>query len=61
MYLSIFPDVVPCGGLGGYVHPPADKLVTKFINLVDESVLEFTSLLEYSDESLVEFDIVIGR
>ena len=64
MFLSIFTDVIPFGGFGGYVDPPAPKLVKKVINLVDESVLEFASLLEYfdifPDESLIEFDIVIG-
>ena len=64
MSLSIFTDVVPCGSLGGYVHPQASKLISNFIHLVDKAVLELVALLEFfdvfSDESLVEFDIVIG-
>ena len=63
MFLSIFTDVIPCGGISGYVHPPAPELEVLFINLVDESVLEFASLLElfdiFPDEVLVEFFVVV--
>ena len=63
MFLSVFTDVVSCGSVSGYVHPPAPELEALFINLVDESVLEFASLLElfdiFVDEALVEFLVVI--
>ena len=63
MFLSIFTNVIPCGGIGGYVHPPAFELKVQFVNLVDESVLEFASLLEqfdiFPDEVLVEFLFVV--
>ena len=63
MFLSVFTNVVSCSSVGGYVHPPAPKLEAPFFNLVDESVLEFASLLElfdiFADEVLVEFLVVI--
>ena len=63
MFLSVFTDVVSCGGVGGYVHPPAPELEAHFVNLVDKSVLEFASLLEqfdiFADEAVVEFLVVI--
>ena len=63
MFLSVFIDVVSCGGVRGYVHPPAPELEAHFVNLVDESVLEFASLLEqfdiFADKALVEFLVVI--
>ena len=65
MFLLVFTDVVSCGGVGGYVHPPAPKLEAHFVTLVDESVLEFASLLDqfdidiFVDEALVEFIVVI--
>ena len=63
MFLSVFTNVVSCGSVSGYVHPPAPELEAHFVNLVDESVLEFASLLEqfdiFADEALVEFLFVI--
>ena len=63
MFLSIFTNVIPCGSISGYVHPPAPELEVQFVNLVDESVLEFASLLEqfdiFPDELLVEFLVVV--
>ena len=57
-------DVVPCGVFGDDVQPPASKLISNFIDLVDEAVLKLQALLEsfdmFSDESLVEFEIFIG-
>ena len=62
MFLSVFTNVVSCGSVGGYVHPQAPKLEALFVNLVDEAVLEFASLLElfdiFVDEALVEFLVV---
>ena len=63
MFSSIFTDVIPCGSISGYVHPPAPELEVLFLNLVDKSVLEFASLLQlfdiFPDEALVEFLVVI--
>ena len=63
MFLSILTDVVSCSSVGGYVHPPAPKLGALVINLVDESVLELASLLDFfdifMDEVLVELLVVI--
>ena len=63
MFLSVFTDVVSCGSVGGYVHPPAPELGTLVVNLVDESVLELALLLElfliFMDEALVELLVVI--
>ena len=64
MFLSIFIDVIPCGGFSGYVDPPGPELITQVVNLVDESVLKFALLLKYFDifpgKLLIEFDIVLG-
>ena len=63
MFLSVLTDVVSCCNVGGYVHPPAPELGALVINLVDESVLELASLLDFfdifMDEALVELLVVI--
>ena len=63
VFLSDVTDVVSCGSVGGYVHPPAPKLGALVINLVDESILELASLLYFFDiftnEVLVELLVVI--
>ena len=63
MFLSVLTDVVSCGSVGGYVHPPAPELKALLINLVDEFVSELASLLDFfdifMDEALVELLVVI--